>query len=167
MAVYGAGLIFVAGILGGRYVLRHIAEVQEAQDNAARVVFVLGGPGSGKGTNCARIVTEFGYTHLSAGDLLRAERASGSQLGQEIEALMSQGILISSEITVRLIKEAMEKSDSKRFLIDGFPRNAENLEIWNRDMSDCVVDFVLALECSDQVYNFFKSFSIFFSEYFF
>lgn len=43
-----------------------------------KVVFVLGGPGAGKGTQCANIVKEFGWCHLSAGDLLRAERASGS-----------------------------------------------------------------------------------------
>ena len=48
-------------------------------------MFVLGGPGSGKGTMCARIVEEFGFMHLSAGDLLRAERKSGSELGDMIE----------------------------------------------------------------------------------
>jgi UMP-CMP kinase len=122
-----------------------------ASSSPTRVVFVLGGPGSGKGTNCERIVNEFGFAHLSAGDLLRAERKSGSKLGEEIENLIKQGILVSSEITVRLLKEAMEKSSSNKFLIDGFPRNAENYETWNRDMSDCIVDFVLVLECPDEV----------------
>jgi UMP-CMP kinase family protein len=151
MALYGAGLVLAAGLLGGRYVLKQIQEVQEAQELAPRVVFILGGPGSGKGTNCERLVKEFGYEHLSAGDLLRAERSSGSSLGEEIENLMRQGLLVSSDITVRLIKEAMEKSPKQYFLIDGFPRNPENLEVWNRDMTDCIVNFVLTLECSDQI----------------
>ncbi len=55
------------------------------------VVFVLGGPGSGKGTNCARIVDDFGYVHLSAGDLLRAERASGSKLAEMINIYIKEG----------------------------------------------------------------------------
>lgn len=55
------------------------------------VVFVLGGPGSGKGTNCARIVQDYGYVHLSAGDLLRAERESGSELADMINAYIKEG----------------------------------------------------------------------------
>ncbi|KAB1225042.1 putative UMP-CMP kinase 1 [Morella rubra] len=53
------------------------------------VVFVLGGPGSGKGTQCANIVEHFGYTHLSAGDLLRAEIRSGSENGYNLYKLLS------------------------------------------------------------------------------
>ncbi|KAI7733465.1 hypothetical protein M8C21_033995, partial [Ambrosia artemisiifolia] len=52
-----------------------------------KIVFVLGGPGSGKGTQCANIVENFGYTHLSAGDLLRAEAQSGSENGAMIEKM--------------------------------------------------------------------------------
>jgi UMP-CMP kinase len=87
-----------------------------------KVVFVLGGPGSGKGTNCARIVEEFGYVHLSAGDLLRAERASGSELADMINTYINEGKIVPAEVTVSLLKAAMEKSESKSFLIDGFPR---------------------------------------------
>lgn len=55
------------------------------------VVFVLGGPGCGKGTNCARIVVDFDYLHLSAGDLLRAERESGSELADMINMNIKEG----------------------------------------------------------------------------
>jgi Adenylate kinase len=58
------------------------------------LVFVLGGPGSGKGTNCTRIAAEFGYTHLSTGDLLRDEVKSGSILGQVLRFSRSQVLLI-------------------------------------------------------------------------
>ena len=92
------------------------------------VVFVLGGPGAGKGTNCARIVSDFGWIHLSAGDLLRAERSSGSELGEMIESIIKEGKIVPSEVTVRLLRQAMEKSAAGAgFLIDGFPRNQENL----------------------------------------
>jgi UMP-CMP kinase len=62
------------------------------------VVFVLGGPGSGKGTNCARIVSKFGYVHLTAGDLLREERASGSALADMINTFIKEGKIVPAEV---------------------------------------------------------------------
>ena len=59
-----------------------------------KVVFVVGGPGSGKGTQCERIVNKYGFTHLSTGDLLRAEVASGSDRGKELTAIMEKGDLV-------------------------------------------------------------------------
>ena len=121
----------------------------EAGQEAA-VVFVLGGPGAGKGTACQRITDAFGnYVHLSAGDLLRAERASGSELGETIEGHFRAGSLVPADLTVRLLRQAMEQSGESKFLVDGFPRNADNLLIWERDMQHCVVDFVLMLDCSE------------------
>lgn len=116
---------------------------------------MLGGPGSGKGTNCTRIVKDYLYVHLSAGDLLRAERKSGTELGSLIESLISQGKIVPSSITVRLLKEAIEKELAKgrrKFLIDGFPRNQENLDVWNEAIgADYIVQFVLCLDCSEEV----------------
>ncbi|XP_039070912.1 UMP-CMP kinase 3-like isoform X3 [Hibiscus syriacus] len=91
-----------------------------------KVVFVLGGPGSGKGTQCANIVQHFGYTHLSAGDLLRAERDSGSENGNMIQNMMNEGKIVPSEVTIKLLEKAMLESGNDKFLIDGFPRNEEN-----------------------------------------
>jgi len=55
-----------------------------------------GGPGSGKGTQCARVVSEFNFAHLSTGDLLRGEVEKGSPLGREVEETMRQGKLVPS-----------------------------------------------------------------------
>jgi UMP-CMP kinase len=118
------------------------------------VVFILGGPGSGKGTQSERIQHEFKFVHLSAGDLLRAERKTpGSQYGETIEKYIVDGKIVPSEITVMLLQNAMNKAgfEGGRFLIDGFPRNIENLSTWEKIMNEKVdIPFILHLECSEE-----------------
>ena len=58
------------------------------------IVWVLGGPGCGKGTQCDKIVAKYGYTHLSSGDLLREEVGSGSERGKQLTAIMERGDLV-------------------------------------------------------------------------
>jgi len=77
---------------------------------ADKVVFVLGGPGSGKGTQCAKLVEDYGFTHLSAGDLLRDEVKSRSEIGVVCETLMKEGKLVPMEVTIGLLKTAMKKA---------------------------------------------------------
>ena len=114
-----------------------------------QVVFVLGGPGSGKGTQWERIVKNFGYTHLSTGDLLREEVKKGGELADKLNAVMSQGKLVSSDLLVQLLKKAMK---GKKFLIDGFPRNQENIDEWNKQIGDTVdLQFVLMMDVSEDV----------------
>lgn len=102
----------------------------DTDSNKFKVVFVLGGPGSGKGTNCAKIVELYGYVHLSAGDLLREERNSGSELAEMINTYIAEGKIVPAEVTVRLLHAAMEKSGKTKFLVDGFPRDMDNLNCW-------------------------------------
>jgi adenylate kinase len=87
----------------------------------------VGGPGSGKGTQCEKISKKYGYTHLSSGDLLREEVKSGSERGKQLNELMQKGILVSNQIVLDMIKEAMLKNvnTSKGFLIDGYPREID------------------------------------------
>ncbi|XP_054718246.1 UMP-CMP kinase-like [Uloborus diversus] len=117
-----------------------------------KVVFVLGAPGAGKGTQCKKIVDKFGYVHLSAGDLLRAERNTpGSQYGELIETHIRNGTIVPVEITCRLIEEAMKQSGTNKFLVDGFPRNKDNLDGWNKEMHDKAdVQFILFIDCSEE-----------------
>ena len=65
-----------------------------------KIIFVLGGPGSGKGTQCSRIVAKYKLTHLSAGDLLRAEVKAGSETGQQLETYMKEGKLVPQEVCI-------------------------------------------------------------------
>ncbi|PSN55220.1 UMP-CMP kinase [Blattella germanica] len=117
------------------------------------IVFVLGAPGSGKGTQCGKIAKEFNFVHLSAGDLLREERAKeGSKYGELIEEAIKNGKIVPVEITCSLIEAAMERSESNKFLIDGFPRNQNNLDGWNKQMAPHVnLLFVLFFECSQDI----------------
>lgn len=76
-----------------------------------KIVFVLGAPGAGKGTQCEKIVSEFGYVHLSAGDLLRAERnRSGSELGEMIENCIRGGKIVPVAVTCSLLENAINVS---------------------------------------------------------
>lgn len=78
----------------------------------------------------SRIVDKFGHVHLSAGDLLRAERAKpGSEFGELIEHHITNGTIVPVEITCSLLERAMTQSDKNNFLIDGFPRNEDNLQV--------------------------------------
>jgi len=129
-------------------------DIKQSIDRLSKnlVVFVLGGPGSGKGTQCAKISKKYGYTHLSAGDLLREERNSGSPLATMINEFIVQGKIVPAEVTINLLKNAMTTSGNKKFLIDGFPRNMENMEAWYTIMeATCTVDFVLFFDCPEDV----------------
>ncbi|KAG0475037.1 hypothetical protein HPP92_014723 [Vanilla planifolia] len=116
-------------------------------DKNFKVVFVLGGPGSGKGTQCANIVKHYGFTHLSAGDLLREEIKSGSKSGGMIKNLMKEGQIVPSEVTVKLLLRAMLESGNDKFLIDGFPRNEEN-RVAFENLTNIEPEFVLFFDCS-------------------
>lgn len=98
------------------------------------IVFILGGPGAGKGTMCELAEMQLGWTHLSTGDLLRAELKSGGPKTAMIKEYIDSGKLVPDEIVVKLLKDAIEKTirgtGNLNFLIDGFPRSFSNLEAW-------------------------------------
>jgi adenylate kinase family enzyme len=117
------------------------------------VFFVLGGPGCGKGTQCTKLVQNYGFCHLSAGDLLREERDSGSEMATLINKYMLDGKLVPGEVTIELIKMALHKHgwSAKKFLIDGFPRSQENLDGWNKDVASLVeVPFAFFLDADEK-----------------
>jgi len=119
------------------------------------VIFVLGGPGSGKGTQCKHIVTEFGFVHLSAGDLLREEQLrQDSPYSKLINDYIKDGKIVPVEITVQLLKNAIDQNAQQgrqNFLVDGFPRNEDNKQGWEKLIGDSVrMPFVLYFDLAKQ-----------------
>eukprot|EP00069_Balaena_mysticetus_P002500 bmy_04070T0 len=86
-----------------------------------KIIFVVGGPGSGKGTQCEKIVQKYGYTHLSTGDLLRAEVSSGSARGKMLSEIMEKGQLVPliGHPTLLLYVDAGPETMTKRLLKRG------------------------------------------------
>lgn len=115
----------------------------------ARVMLVVGGPGSGKGKLCSRLASECGVIHLSTGDLLRDEVAKDTLLGRECASIMARGELASSAVIVTLVRRRMRAHPGKRVLLDGFPRSIENAHGFV-DMCG-VPELALHLECDDTI----------------
>ena len=87
-------------------------------------LILLGAPGSGKGTQAGKIVSEFGYGHISTGDLLRAEVAKGSDLGNKIKATIDAGSLVDNDTVLELLRINCEL-DTSAYIFDGYPRNID------------------------------------------
>lgn len=133
-------------------------------ESSKHIYFVLGGPGSGKGTFCTNIVKKYPerFAHLSAGDLLRKfnkehDPASCTETESErfriIDQCIKEGLIVPAEITISLILEEVNKSKIRCFLIDGFPRNKDNYEGWvtlSAKYSNISVARVLFLNCSEE-----------------
>lgn len=126
------------------------------------VIFVLGGPGAGKGTQCARLVEDFGFCHLSAGDLLRAEQhREGSEYASLIQKCIKEGLIVPMEVTVKLLENAMAaalqekrgadgwENGKGRFLVDGFPRKMD--QAFKFDEEVCLSSLVLFYVTTEEV----------------
>lgn len=123
---------------------------------APNVVFVLGGPGAGKGTMCELAESQLNWVHLSTGELLRAEQEAGGANAETIANLLAAGNLVPDDIILELLRNAMEqvtRSTGKRnFLLDGFPRSQGNLDAWNAAFgSELELPKMLYFECPYEV----------------
>ncbi len=112
-------------------------------------LILFGPPGAGKGTQARRLVEERGYVQLSTGDMLRAAKASGSDLGQKVAAIMDAGALVSDAIVNELIEDALDRNvGAPGFIFDGFPRTVAQAEALDALLASRggAIDIVVRLE---------------------
>ena len=116
-------------------------------------IVLLGAPGAGKGTQCKRIVARYGLVHLSSGDILRQERAAGTELGNKARSYMDSGGLVPDEIIVAMMSAAISKAARSGFVLDGFPRTVNQATELDKSLvcSGRKIDTVLNLKIDDEV----------------
>ncbi|MEP1964977.1 adenylate kinase [Tateyamaria sp.] len=116
-------------------------------------IILLGPPGAGKGTQASFLVEERGMVQLSTGDMLRAAKDSGSEMGKIVADVMARGALVTDEIVIGLIREQLETVKSNGFVFDGFPRTlaqADALAVLLKEQGQ-TLDAVIELEVNDDV----------------
>jgi adenylate kinase len=132
-----------------------MAEIERAAVDTSAIkgipiIWIMGGPGSGKGTQCDRLCVKYGYTHMSSGDLLRNEVLSGTARGRQLYALMADGKPVPNEYVNDLLAETMvKKAASKGFLIDGFPMDSEQADSFISDIGSPTA--VILFEANDTI----------------
>ena len=114
-------------------------------------IILLGPPGAGKGTQASRLVAEKGMVQLSTGDMLRAARSSGTEMGRRVAEVMDRGELVTDEIVIGLIREQLEKG-GKGFIFDGFPRTLAQADALDRLLAESGMglDAVIELQVDDE-----------------
>ncbi|WP_299046673.1 adenylate kinase [uncultured Tateyamaria sp.] len=116
-------------------------------------IILLGPPGAGKGTQARFLVEERGMVQLSTGDMLRAAKESGTEMGQIVADVMARGALVTDEIVIGLIREQLETVKSNGFIFDGFPRTLAQADALNDLLAEQgeSLDAVIELEVNDEV----------------
>ena len=102
-------------------------------------IIFIAPPAAGKGTLSDKLVTKYGYKHLSTGDLLRAEIKKENDLGKKIEEIISRGELVSDDIITELLKNELKSIDGK-FILDGYPRNIAQANTLNGIFSELNIE---------------------------
>jgi adenylate kinase len=100
-------------------------------------IILLGPPGAGKGTQARRLVEERGMIQLSTGDMLRAARNSGTEMGNKVAAIMDAGELVTDEIVIGLIEERLKGDAAGGFIFDGFPRTLAQADALGALLEKC------------------------------
>lgn len=116
-------------------------------------IIVFGPPAAGKGTQAKKLYEERGLLQLSTGDMLRAARKSGTDLGKKVAGIMDRGDLVSDDIVVALIEEQLDtQKDAAGFIFDGFPRTVPQAEALDAalDARGMHVDHVIRLRVDDE-----------------
>jgi len=123
--------------------------LKELKDKKKPIFWVFGGPGSGKGTQCARLSEKYGLVHISSGDLLREEVAGETEIGQQINEIMMTGQLVPRDVVLTLLKKKVVSTykTTKGYLIDGYPREVVQGKEFEEEIAPCTQ--IIFFECSD------------------
>lgn len=116
-------------------------------------IILFGPPGSGKGTQSERLISKYGFKHLSTGDILRSEIAKQTPLGIEAKNFMDKGHLVPDEVVIGMISSALDNHpDAKGFLFDGFPRTEAQSEALDKllQLKHTSIGVVLALDVTEE-----------------
>ncbi|WP_312527376.1 adenylate kinase [Paracoccus sp. (in: a-proteobacteria)] len=115
-------------------------------------IILLGPPGAGKGTQARRLEEGRGLAQLSTGDMLRAARSSGTEMGKRVAEVMDKGQLVTDEIVIGLIREQLETSDAPGFIFDGFPRTLPQADALGALMAGMgqKIDAVIEMRVDDE-----------------
>jgi adenylate kinase len=116
-------------------------------------LIILGAPGSGKGTQAAKLTKRFGIPAISTGDIFRANIAKGTPLGKEAKAYMDRGALVPDAIVIAIALDRIDEADCRAgFLLDGFPRTIEQADALGAHLSAAgrAIDRVLLLDVSTE-----------------
>lgn len=113
----------------------------------------MGAPGSGKGTQAEKLMDEFGCQQISTGVLLRQAIESGSELGRKVQKIMSEGLLVSDEIVLDLIKSELSEIGENGFLLDGYPRNINQAKSLNELLEniDKPLDYSILIDVPSEI----------------
>lgn len=116
-------------------------------------IILLGPPGAGKGTQAAKLVEERDMIQLSTGDMLRAARTSGTEMGNKVAAIMDAGELVTDEIVIGLIREQLEGDKKGGFIFDGFPRTLPQADALGELLAEKgeTLDAVIEMQVEDDV----------------
>ena len=114
----------------------------------------IGPPGAGKGTQAQRLCAKLGVPQISTGDMLRAARKAGTELGKKADEYMTKGLLVPDEVVIGLVQERIAQPDAVRgFVLDGFPRTVPQAEALERMLTRAGrrIDDVVLLEVPDEL----------------
>jgi len=116
-------------------------------------IILLGPPGAGKGTQAQKLVDERNMIQLSTGDMLRAARTSGTEMGNKVAAIMDAGELVTDEIVIGLIEEQLEAHPDGSFIFDGFPRTLPQADALGKllEAHGMSLDAVIEMQVNDDV----------------
>ena len=116
-------------------------------------IILLGPPGAGKGTQAQHLVETRNMIQLSTGDMLRAARTSGTEMGKIVADVMDRGELVTDEIVIGLIREKLQEGSEGGFIFDGFPRTLAQADALGELLAEngFALDAVVSLEVEDEV----------------